>query len=309
MNQRIIRIATRQSPLALWQANHVRELLLKQWPDLVFELLPMSTSGDRFLKDKLLAVGGKGLFVKELEEALLAKKADIAVHSSKDMPATFPAGLELSAICKRDNPLDALISYAFTSLDALPQHAVVGTASLRRQSQLLAYRPDLQIRPLRGNIHTRLAKLKAGDYQAIILAAAGLERMGLTDEITELLSDEIMLPACAQGALCIESRIGDDEVHAIIKTLNDPLSAICVNTERAVNAQLGGNCHVPLAVYCTVAATNQMLLRAKVATVDGKYAITDQQTGPLDQAPELAARCSAALLAKGAAALLQSNPS
>lgn len=309
MNQRTIRIATRQSPLALWQANHVRELLLKQWPNTIIELLPMVTSGDKFLKDKLLVVGGKGLFVKELEEALLDKRADIAVHSTKDVPAQLPIGLTLAAICKRDNPFDALVSKHFSSLDELPRCAVVGTVSLRRQSQLLAYRPDIQIKPLRGNINTRLAKLDSDEYQAIILAASGLERMGLESSITELLSDEIMLPACGQGALSIECRIDDLEIHQLITGLNDPLSSLCVRTERQVNAQLGGNCHVPLAVFCTVTKSHQLFLRAKIATVDGRKSISDSQIGSLDCAEALADQCTHSLLEQGAAQLLASIPS
>lgn len=309
MKKKIIRIATRQSPLALWQANHVRELLLKQWPNTTIELLPMVTSGDKFQKDKLLAVGGKGLFVKELEEALLDKRADLAVHSTKDMPAQFPDGLTIAAICKRDNPFDALISRTYASLNDLPKNAVVGTASLRRQSQLLAYRPDLQIKSLRGNINTRLEKLDSGEYQAIILAASGLERMGFENSISELLSDEIMLPACGQGALCIECRTDDLEIQEFISGLNDPMSALCVTTERNVNAQLGGNCHVPLAVFCTQTSPNQILLRAKIVTLDGSQLIEDSQQGTLNQAKILADQCTQSLFAKGAAALLDSIPS
>lgn len=306
MNKKIIRIATRQSPLALWQANHVRELLLKQWPNTTIELLPMVTSGDTFQKDKLLAVGGKGLFVKELEEALLDKRADIAVHSTKDMLAEFPNGLTIAAICKRDNPFDALISRQYSSLDTLPQHAVIGTSSLRRQSQLLAYRPDLQIKTLRGNINTRLEKLDSGEYQAIILAASGLERMGFESSISQLLSDEIMLPACGQGALCIECRIDDLEIQEFISGLNDPTSALCVSTERRVNAQLGGNCHVPLAVFCTITPSNQLLLRAKIISIDGSKCIQDSQQGTSDQAQMLADQCTQSLFAKGAGELLDS---
>ncbi len=306
MNKKIIRIATRQSPLALWQANHVRELLLKQWPNTTIELLPMVTSGDRFQKDKLLAVGGKGLFVKELEEALLDKRADIAVHSTKDMPAEFPTGLTLAAICTRENPFDALVSRHFSTIDELPQGAVVGTASLRRQSQLLAYRPDLIIKTLRGNINTRLEKLDSGEYQAIILAAAGLERMGFEQSISQLLTDEIMLPACGQGALCIECRTDDLEIQEFIAGLNDPMSALCVRAERNVNAQLGGNCHVPLAVFCTITPENKLLLRAKIVTLDGSHCIQDSQTGAFDQAQLLADQCTQALFAKGAADLLNS---
>ncbi|USQ14280.1 hydroxymethylbilane synthase [Legionella lytica] len=308
MNIKTLRIATRQSPLALWQANHVRDLLLAQWPMLKVELVPMTTSGDKFLKDKLLAVGGKGLFVKELEEALLDKRADIAVHSSKDMPAEFPKGLSLVAICKRDNPFDVLVSKQYSSLQDLPPQAIVGTGSLRRQSQLLAYRPDLYIKPLRGNINTRLAKLESGEYQAIVLAAAGLERMGFTEAIREQIPEHIMLPACGQGALAIECRTDDLETQTLIAGLNDPTSAICVHTERQVNALLGGNCHVPLAVFCAPVATDQVMLRAKILNEDGTQILSNQQTGALEDAPQLAKRCSQELLAQGGAELLASIP-
>ena len=308
MTIRTLRIATRQSPLALWQANYVRDMLLQQKPDLTIELLPMTTSGDKFLKDKLLAIGGKGLFVKELEEALLDKRADFAVHSSKDMPAEFPEGLSLAAICKRDNPFDALVSKQYASLKDLPQHAVVGTGSLRRQSQLLAYRPDLCIKPLRGNINTRLTKLESGEYQAIILAAAGLERMGFNTEITEQLSEHIMLPACGQGALAIECRADDQEVQALLAGLNDPISAVCVRAERQVNALLGGNCHVPLAVFCAPIQPNHLLLQAKILNHDGSLLIQNHQTGTLDEGSAMADRCAQELLAQGAEALLASVP-
>lgn len=304
MSSKIIRIATRQSPLALWQANHVREMLLKLWPNLTIELLPMITSGDQFLKDKLLAAGGKGLFVKELEEALLDKRADLAVHSTKDMPAELPNGLSLAAICKRHNPFDALISKEFKNLETLPQNAIIGTSSLRRQSQLLAFRPDLQIKTLRGNINTRLSKLESGEYQAIILAAAGLERMGLEHLITEVIPDGIMLPTCGQGALCIECRTDNIEIQALINGLNDPLSALCVHTERRVNAKLGGNCHVPLAVYCSLTAENQLFLRAKILNLDGTQIIYDKQQGNIEEAESIADKCTQALLAKGATNLL-----
>jgi hydroxymethylbilane synthase len=306
MMKRTIRIATRQSPLALWQANHVKELLLAQWPDTAIELLPMVTSGDKFLGDKLLAAGGKGLFVKELEEALLTNRADIAVHSTKDMPAELPEGLCLAAICERHNPLDALISTQCLNLDNLPYQAIVGTASLRRQSQLLAYRPDLQIKTLRGNINTRIAKLEAGEYNAIILATAGLERMGLEHLITEQLSADVMLPTCGQGALCIECRTDDQEIHQLIASLNDPVSALSIHTERSINAQLGGNCHVPLAVFCTVTPANQLFLRAKILKSDGTQSIQDSRTGGMDEAQNLAKLCTQALFAKGAADLLDS---
>lgn len=306
MNSRTLRIATRQSPLALWQAKHIREQLLHLNPALQIELLPMVTSGDKFLKDKLLAAGGKGLFVKELEEALLDKRADLAVHSTKDMPSLLPDGLCLSAICKRDNPFDALISTRFPSLDALPQAAVIGTASLRRQAQLLAYRPDLQIKTLRGNINTRLAKLEAGDFDAIILAASGLERMGFDEVITAVLSADIMLPTCGQGALCIESRVDDPFVSELVSSLNDASSALCVHTERQVNAQLGGNCHVPLAVFATV-LEGQLNLSARLLSVDGLTCIEDSRKGDAAHASALAHACSDALIAKGARALISAS--
>ena len=304
MSLSTIRIATRQSPLALWQGKHIKKLLLNKKPSLCIELLPLVTSGDKFIKDKLLAVGGKGLFVKELEEALLNHKADIAVHSTKDMPATLPPGLQITAICKRDNPLDAFISNHFTSLDSLPLNTIIGTASLRRQSQLLAYRPDLIMKTLRGNIQTRLAKLDTGEYGAIVLAASGLIRMDLTHRITQLLPEELMLPTCGQGALCIESRTHDGIINELVLSLNDPISALCVQTERLVNAQLGGNCHVPLAVFCKPTSNNQLHLRAKILSLDGKTCIAYEQTGPQEQAEQLAKQCSEMLLSKGAHPLM-----
>jgi hydroxymethylbilane synthase len=300
-----IRIATRQSPLALWQAKHILKLLSQTWQHLTIELIPMVTSGDKFLKEKGLLAGGKGLFVKELEEALFAKKADIAVHSTKDMPAELPEGLSLAVICKRENPLDALISKNKLSLHELPKKAIVGTASLRRQAQLLAYRPDLQVRTLRGNINTRLKQLETGQYDAIVLAAAGLERMGLEQNIGEYLPTDIMLPSCGQGALCIECRTDDQEIQELIAILNDPISSLCVRTERLVNAKLGGNCHVPLAVFCTTTSSNQLFLRAKILSADGSQVLVDSREGSLDQANILANLCAQSLLAKGGAALLE----
>jgi hydroxymethylbilane synthase len=299
-----LRIATRQSPLALWQAEHVRAQLIHYWPELTIELLPMVTSGDAFLKDKLLEIGGKGLFVKELEEALLDKRADLAVHSMKDVPATFPNGLSLVSICKRDNPFDAFLSNHYKTLADLPQNAVIGTTSLRRQSQLLAIRPDLDIRPLRGNIHTRLAKLDAGEYDAILLAVAGLERMGMQARITDILSDDIMLPACGQGALGIECRTDDKQTQALIAPLNDALSALCVNSERHVNGLLGGNCHVPIAVYSRCLDKGNLQLQARVATPNGETILRDTQYGCQNESRLMAERCAQALLAKGATQLL-----
>lgn len=304
MHSKIIRIATRKSPLALWQANFIRAKLLRCWPFIEVELLPMSTSGDKFFKDKLLAIGGKGLFVKELEEALLDKRADLAVHSMKDVPVVFPDGLSLAVICARDNPLDAFVSQTSESLEALPKGAVIGTSSLRRQSQLLALRPDLEIKTLRGNIQTRLEKMDQGEFDAIILAAAGLERMSMQTRIRERLSPEKMLPACGQGALGIECRLDDEDTLKLLEPLHDPLTARCVETERRVNALLGGNCHTPLAVYCRPFDASNLLLSAKVASADGRRVIYQHQQGPDNAAIVLAERCVDALLADGAGALL-----
>ncbi len=302
----VLRIATRKSPLALWQANHVSEKIKQHWPTMAIELVPMLTTGDKFLKDKLQAIGGKGLFVKELEEAIIANRADIAVHSMKDVPAALPANLAITAICERHSPFDAFVAKNQTTLNALPKRSVVGTTSLRRQSQLLALRPDLVVKPLRGNINTRLDKLHAGEYDAIILAVAGLTRMKLEHLISEVLAEELMLPACGQGALGIECRLDDSDTLKLLAPLNDRKSALCVNTERHVNALLGGNCHVPVAVYCTV-MKEQLLLRAKVLTLDGKKVINDKQTGHQSQASALAEACASALLAKGADKLLTAS--
>lgn len=309
MSQKILRIATRRSPLALWQANHIRVILMQYWPELHIELIPMVTSGDKFLRDKLSLTGGKGLFVKELEESLLDNRADLAVHSMKDVPALFPEGLGLAAICARSNPLDALVSNSFSSLDALPVGAIIGTASLRRQSQLMVMRPDLQIKTLRGNIQTRIAKLQSGEYDAIVLAMAGLLRMSMHAHITEILSSDVMLPACGQGALGIECRLEDASLIKYLAPLNDPISALCVNTERLVNARLGGNCHVPLAVYCSPAPESQLILRAKIATIDGNTVISNQQNGHQQMAAIMAQDCANALLASGGAELLKASSS
>lgn len=299
-----LRIATRQSPLALVQANQVRDMLLTHWPTLQIELVPMTTSGDRFQKEAISTSGGKGLFVKELEEALLDGRADLAVHSMKDVPAMFPEGLGIAAICARHNPFDALVSITGTHLQTLPAGATLGTTSLRRQSQLLAYRPDLNVKSLRGNVQTRLGKLESGEYDAIILAVAGLERLGMQAIISDTIAPEIMLPACGQGALGIECRLTDETIKKIISPLNDPLSALCVNTERRVNALLGGNCHVPVAVYCSIDSRKSLLLRAKVATADGTIVISNQQQGALKDAMQLADQCAHELFAQGATALL-----
>lgn len=304
MLKKIIRIATRQSPLALWQAHHVGKALNNHWPHLEYTLVPMVTSGDKFLKDKLQSLGGKGLFVKELEEGLLAHTADIAVHSMKDMPATLPAGLAITAICVRDNPQDAFVSMQYKKLKDLPKQSLVGTTSLRRQSQLLALRPDLIVEPLRGNIQTRLSRLDAGDFDAIILAAAGLERMDYQARISELFTIDEMLPACAQGALGVECREDDLDVQKLIAPLNDTHTAVCIEAERQVNALLGGNCHVPVAIYC-YERQNTLVLRARVLSLDGQKRLEAMQTGSYQDIVEKAKLCAEDLFAQGAGAILE----
>jgi hydroxymethylbilane synthase len=299
-----LRIATRKSPLALWQANHAREKLLEHWPDLTVELLPMTTSGDRFFDKNLLEIGGKGLFVKELETALLNHEADFAVHSMKDMPADMPDGLTLHTIFSRQNPLDAFVSNQFPTLNSLPKNAIIGTSSLRRASQLLALRPDLVIEPIRGNLGTRLKKLDAGPYHALILAAAGLERLQLDARIQETLPETVMLPAPGQGALGIECRADDTALHALLKPLHDSNTANTVAAERLVNKSLGGNCHTPIAIYCRTSGNHQLTLNTLIASPDGKHIIRDTQTGSENGAQQLAEAAVQALKQKNAHALL-----
>lgn len=303
---KIIRIATRKSQLALWQANSVREQLLAFWPELKIELLPMTTSGDQFLKDKLIKIGGKGLFVKELEDALFSGKADIAVHSMKDVPVDLPEGMKLAVICKRHNPFDAFVSNQYDNIDSLPKHAVIGTSSLRRQSQLLAISPTLVVKPLRGNIHTRLEKMETENLDGIILAAAGLLRMGMASRIRQILTPEVMLPACGQGALGIECRENDTEILNFLKPLHDDPTAQCVMAERKVNALLGGNCHTPLAVFCELQKEEGIFFSAKVASADGKKIVEYQQKGLLKEVMNIAEVTVEALLQRGAQKLLES---
>ena len=264
-----LNIATRQSPLALWQAEHIQARLHALYPSLTVNLVPMVTKGDKILDTPLAKIGGKGLFVKELEQALYEKRADIAVHSLKDVPMVLPEGLTLGAYCEREQPTDAFISNNYASLDALPKGAKLGTSSLRRQCQIQQYRPDLEIISLRGNVGTRLSKLDAGEYDAIILATSGLTRLGLTDRIRHELDTHISLPAVGQGALAIECRSDDAEVLALLKPLNDQPSRLCVMAERAMNRHLQGGCQVPIAGFATI-QEGQIYLQGRVGSVDGK---------------------------------------
>lgn len=303
MAARTLKIATRKSPLAMWQANFVKDRLEALYPELQVELVPMSTQGDKILDTPLAKVGGKGLFVKELETAMLEGRADIAVHSMKDVPVEFPEGLGLHTICEREDPRDAFVSNRFTAIDELPQGAVVGTSSLRRQCQLRAARPDLVIRDLRGNVNTRLAKLDAGEYDAIILAAAGLKRLEMAHRITTFIEPEQSLPANGQGAVGIECRLDDHELHALLAPLEHPETRIRVLTERAMNRALQGGCQVPIGAYALVEG-EEVWLRGLVGSPDGSRVIRDEIRGPLADGETLGHTLAQRLLADGADAIL-----
>ena len=282
-----LRIATRKSPLAFWQANVVKEQLEKLFPYLMISLLPLLTEGDRQQSSSLSKLGGKGLFVKELEAALLDHQADIAVHSMKDLPMNLEAGLVLGAICKREDPRDVLISRLSQSLSQLPLGSYVGTSSLRRQSQLSALRPDLRIGVLRGNVGTRLDKLAAGEFDAIILAAAGLIRLKKADCINEYLETSCFLPAPGQGALGIECRADDVESMAYISKLIHPDTHYCVLAERALSRELGGSCQVPIAAYATPLSQGQIVLQALVGKLDGSKLIKVEKQGYITDAEKI----------------------
>lgn len=301
---REIRIATRKSALALWQAEHVKARLEQAHPGLRVTLVPMVSRGDKLLDAPLAKIGGKGLFVKELETALLENQADIAVHSMKDVPMDFPEGLGLYCICEREDPRDAFVSNTYESLDALPAGSVVGTSSLRRQAQILARRPDLKIQFLRGNVNTRLAKLDAGDYDAIILAAAGLIRLGFAERIRTSISAQDSLPAGGQGAVGIECRSVDREIHALLAPLHHHDTALRVTAERALNKHLNGGCQVPIACYAVLEG-EQLWLRGLVGQPDGSHLLRAEQRASSADAEQLGVRVAEALLAQGAAAILQ----
>ena len=304
MLEKTLKIATRQSPLALWQANYVKDRLQQLYPDLTIELVPMVTKGDVILDSPLAKIGGKGLFVKELENALLNKEADIAVHSMKDVPMQFPEGLGLAVICQREDPRDAFVSHAYRTFAELPQGAVVGTSSLRRQCQLKALRPDLDIRSLRGNVGTRLSKLDNGDYDAIILASAGLIRLGLADRIASFIDVEQSLPAAGQGAVGIECRTDDMQVQALLAPLADAETTYCVRAERAMNNHLQGGCQVPIGGYA-VLQQGQLYLRALVGDIDGSRIIRAEGKNAVENAEVLGVQIAEQLLAQGADKILQ----
>lgn len=301
-----VRIATRKSALALWQAEYVKAQLEHFHQDINVVLVPMTTKGDIILDTPLAKVGGKGLFVKELEVAMLEGRADIAVHSMKDVPVEFPDGLDLEVICPREDPRDAFVSNTYATLSDLPQGAIVGTSSLRRQCQLKAKRPDLEIRDLRGNVNTRLKKLDDGQYDAIILAAAGLIRLKMGERIAQYIEPEEMLPANGQGAVGIECRIDDNTIKALLAPLECSTTRIRVLTERAMNKALEGGCQVPIASYSVISADGKDVhLRGLVGAVDGSEIIESEITGPVDQGETLGNNLAQELLSRGADKILQ----
>lgn len=298
-----IRIATRKSPLALWQANFVKQQLMTIHQDLTVELIPMVTKGDVLLDSPLSKIGGKGLFVKQLEQAIIDNEADIAVHSIKDIPAQFPTGLTLATICQRDDVRDAFISNQYQCLDDLPDGAIIGTSSLRRQCQLRAKYPHLIIKDLRGNVGTRLAKLDNQEYDGIILAAVGLKRLGLQERIKQYIDTDLILPAVGQGAVGIETRINDETILQLLAPLDDKNSRICIQAERAMNQALQGGCQVPIA--CQSLLTNNLLtLTGLVGSLDGSTIIKVSVTGAATEAESLGEKLAAKLLAKGADKIL-----
>ncbi|MDR6797467.1 hydroxymethylbilane synthase [Acinetobacter calcoaceticus] len=299
-----LKIATRQSPLALWQAEYIRARLQELHPDLTVELVKFVTQGDKILDTPLAKIGGKGLFVKELEAALLDGRADLAVHSMKDVPMALPEGLTLAVICEREDPLDAFVSNQFEKFADLPQGAKVGTSSLRRKSQILKQRPDLQIIDLRGNVGTRLAKLDDGQYEAIILASAGLKRLGLSERIRHCLTPDISLPAVGQGALGLECRAADNEVLALIQPLLHQETDVCVRAERAFNAYLEGGCQVPIAGYATL-QNGQIHIEGRVGSADGQTLLRAELTDEASNAQQLGENLARNLLDQGAGELLK----
>lgn len=294
-----IKIGTRQSALALWQAEYVAKCLRDKYPGLTVELIKMTTKGDRVLDAPLAKIGGKGLFTKELENAMLEKRTDIAVHSLKDMPTVIPDGLTIACITERYDVGDAFVSNKYDSLAQLPKGAVVGTSSLRRKAQLLAMRPDLDIRDLRGNVNSRLTKLDAGEYDAAILACAGLKRLGFGDRIKEVISRDDLLPAVGQGALAIEAREDDPEVLELIEFLNDDNTRSAASLERAFLARVEGGCQVPVGVYAR-AKGDTIEADAVIASLDGARVFRGKIEGTVSEAANLGRQLAEDLLADGA---------
>lgn len=300
----ILRIATRKSPLALWQANFIKERILSYYPSIQVEIHGVLTIADKMLATPLNKIGGKGLFVKELEEALLGNKADIAVHSMKDMPANLPPGLTLAIICKRDDPRDAFVSNNFESIWELPKQAILGTSSLRRKAQALRMRPDITVKPLRGNVGTRLRKLDDGEFDAIILASVGLKRLALEHKIKSYFSTDQMLPACGQGALGIECREDDTDILDLLSFLKDADTFLEVTAERVLPSQLGASCQLPIASFA-VCSQEVLTLNALVSDPEGTEIIKAEVSGPKFSAKDIGLACANKLISQGALQLLE----
>lgn len=299
-----LRIGTRKSPLALWQAEHVRALLIGKTPGLIVELVKITTEGDRILDQPLATAGGKGLFIKELEQALFDRRIDLAVHSMKDLTVTLPAGLHIAAVLERADPRDAFVSNRYRRLADVPTGARVGTSSLRRQCQIRMHYPQCQAINLRGNVNTRLGKLDNGDVDALILAVAGLERLGAGDRIRERLEPSVCLPAVAQGAICIECRQDDVLANQLLAALEHAPTRRCIAAERALNAALQGGCQLPIAAYAELDGTS-LRLRALVADPDGGEAVRAEGKGPAAEPETLGRRIAEELLAHGAGAIIE----
>ena len=300
--QRLV-IASRESALAMWQARHIQARLQALYPQTAVEILGMTTTGDQILDSPLARIGGKGLFVKELEQALEDGRADLAVHSMKDVPMNLPEGFDLAAIGEREDPRDAFVSNRYAGLENLPEGSIVGTSSLRRQSQLMARFPHLQIESLRGNLQTRLRKLDEGQYAAIILAAAGLKRLGLESRIACLIPPEQSIPAVGQGALGIETRAGRDDLIALLAPLNHPDTAACVVAERAASRALAGSCQAPLGAFARI-ENGTMSMTGFVASVDGRHMVRAEVNGMPQDADALGRRLAQQLIAQGADKIL-----
>ncbi len=298
-----LRLATRESPLALWQAHHVAKLLEGSAADLTIELVPMTTEGDQRLSQPLAEIGGKGLFLKELEQAMADDRADFAVHSLKDVPYELPQGFVLTAVLDRHDPRDAMVSNRFHSLGELPQGATVGTSSLRRQAQLLSARPDLNVKSLRGNVNTRLKKLDDGDYDAIILATAGLERLGMADRIVQRIDVTDSLPAVGQGVVAIECRQGDDTCIQAMAQLHHQPTHRLILAERTFSEALAGSCQLPMAANATEHG-DSLRLDAMVASADGSQLLREQLEGSASEPAELGRALASKLMAAGAGAIL-----
>lgn len=304
MSKRVVKVVSRDSALAMWQTNFVIDCLRKVTDRYEFEIVSLKTKGDKILDVSLAKIGDKGLFTKELEDGLLSGEMDFAVHSLKDIPTVLPDGLQLSALLTRHNPADVLISEKYDSFDALPQGAKVGTSSLRRKAQLLNKRPDLNIQDLRGNVNTRMRKLKEENFDGIILAAAGVERMGWKDAITEELSYDVCLPAVSQGVIAVETRSDDPEIISLVQLIHDKKSEICVTAERALLRALEGGCQIPIAGHAHIDGQD-VVLDGLVGSIDGKTIIRDQVRGPVAQAEQVGEQLAELLSAKGGKAILE----